>query len=248
MAKTTGILKLTGTIGDVNFYLRKGEAVSRAAGGGFNGAAIRTSPRMARVRENGSEFKGCVQTVKYFKAGLQPFLSAVKDGETHQRLVSLFTQLKDLDAVSVRGARFPGGGLSTAAGRQLLNGHVFNSRSSLVRVLGSTFGFDWNTGLTIDRLSEDGIVFPKTATHLELTALWYDFNFNDYSCSLGQSETVLLTANAIPEGALTLAPIVATAGNGAKIGLVVYRFLQEMNGQRYGLKDGLGMEVVFVGE
>ena len=92
MAKVKSIIALNGTIGDINFYKRKGVLLARTAGGGFNGEAIRTKASMVRVRENGSEFKGCMQTVQFFKQGLQPFLSTFKDGTLHQRLVSLFTR------------------------------------------------------------------------------------------------------------------------------------------------------------
>lgn len=42
MAKVKNIVGLQGTIGGVNFYLRKGVPLARAAGGGFNGDAIKT--------------------------------------------------------------------------------------------------------------------------------------------------------------------------------------------------------------
>ena len=52
MATQKGIISLTGTLGDINFYFRKGKAVARKAGGGFNGKAIKTKPSMVWIREN----------------------------------------------------------------------------------------------------------------------------------------------------------------------------------------------------
>ena len=63
MASQKGIFPLEGTLGGVNFYYRKGKAVARKSGGGFNGMAIKTKDSMVRVRENGSEF-GSVSKVK----------------------------------------------------------------------------------------------------------------------------------------------------------------------------------------
>ena len=135
MAKVKGIIQLKGTIGDINFYTRKGVALSRKAGGGFNGKAIKTKDSMVRVRENGSEFKGCMQSVQFFKMGLQPFLFRFKDGSLHERLVSLFTKLKDLDLVSARGSRTVFGGLQNLAGQGLLKNYVLTSGSRLEDVL-----------------------------------------------------------------------------------------------------------------
>ena len=104
MAKVKGIIQMNGAIGNINFYIRKGVPLARKAGGGFTSDAIKTKESMLRVRENGSEFKGCMQSVQFFKMGLQPFLSTFKDGTLHQRLVSLFTKLKDLDFVAARGS------------------------------------------------------------------------------------------------------------------------------------------------
>lgn len=42
MAKQEGLIRLRGTIDGVNFYFRKGKPIARKAGGGFNGASIKT--------------------------------------------------------------------------------------------------------------------------------------------------------------------------------------------------------------
>ena len=51
MAKQKGVVFFEGTLGGINFYYRKGVPTARAAGGGFNRRAIKTSPRMVRVRD-----------------------------------------------------------------------------------------------------------------------------------------------------------------------------------------------------
>jgi len=73
MAKQKGMIPLVGTIGGINFYYLNGKPVARAAGGGFNGKAIKTKSRMQRVLENASEFGHCSKVNKAFRMALRPF-------------------------------------------------------------------------------------------------------------------------------------------------------------------------------
>ncbi len=105
MAKQTGIIKLKGTIGDINYYKSKnGGHLARAAGGGFS-KNPKNKESLVRTMENASEFGRCSTTKKVFKVALAPFLCVRKDGELHGRMVQLFTKLKDLDSVNSRGNR-----------------------------------------------------------------------------------------------------------------------------------------------
>jgi hypothetical protein len=70
MAKQKSIIPLSGTLDGINFYIRKGTAVARKAGGGFNGKAIKNSPKMARVKENNTEFGHYSFVEKVFKDSL----------------------------------------------------------------------------------------------------------------------------------------------------------------------------------
>ena len=248
MAKVKGMVTFTGTVGGLNFYSRKGVPLARAAGGGFNGRAIKTSPRMVRVRENSAEFKGCMQSVKHFKQGLNPFFVLIKNGESHERLASLFAKIKNADCVSARGERFVGGGMATAAGRQLLKGYAFNSDLNLGKALHCPVVFSWENGVTID-LAKDAVAFPAAATHLELTALFYIFDFEGYGSVLEKSEKILISKDAAAEETVHLSPLALPEGVGIKIGLVAYRFLQEVNRVLYSLKtQSVGMEVLWLGE
>ena len=80
MARQKGIIQLEGTLGDINFYFRKGKPVARKAGGGFNAKNIKTSATMVRVRENNTEFGNSSKVKKVFKLSLHPFLNAYKEG------------------------------------------------------------------------------------------------------------------------------------------------------------------------
>lgn len=56
MAYQKGLIELEGTLGGLNFYIKKGKPMVRKSGGGFTAKAIKTKPSMVRVRESNNEF------------------------------------------------------------------------------------------------------------------------------------------------------------------------------------------------
>jgi hypothetical protein len=245
MAKVKGIIKLKGTIGGINYYTLNGETIAREAGGGFNGEAIKTKDSMVRVRENGSEFKGCMQSVHFFKLGLQPFLRRFKDGTLHQRLVSLFTKLKDLDLVSVRGSRTVYGGLQTTAGQELLKNYLLSSGSRLNGVLHQKVVFDWATGFSIPDFEGKRVSFSGGATHLALQIGYLTLDFENRTSSFGSSETVYLSPTDI--GTVAIPAPALDAAEGMRVGVVLARFVQELNGEFYPLKNENSVVLEVVG-
>ena len=247
MAKVKSIFELNGTLGGLNFYTRKGVPLARTAGGGFNGEAIRTKPSMVRVRENGNEFGGCMQTVRSFKQSLNPFLTAFKDGTLHQNLVSLFTKIKDLDAVAIRGERTVHGGMQTAAGRQLLEHYLLTSGLRLDGLLHQRVVFDWAAGFSVPDFDGRLVSFPDGASHLALRVGWLTFDFDSYAFSFGSSAVV--TVAAADKGTLAIPAPVIEPTNGVRVGIVLARFVQEVNGVFYPLKKEreVTLEVIYVG-
>ncbi len=246
MAKVKGIIEFKGTIGDINYYNRLGVALARAAGGGFNGDAIRTKDSMVRVRENFSELRDCMQNVQFFKMGLQPFLKNFKDGTLHQRLVSLFMKIKNLDLVSARGSRTVFGGLQNPAGQELLRHYLLTSGSRLDGILHQKVFFDLVTGFCIPNFEGKRISFPGGATHLGLQVGYLCLDFETKTFHFGSSEVQYLSSNAI--GTVVLpAPALAVA-DGLQVGVVFGQFVQEMNGVFYPLKNenSVVLEVVSV--
>ena len=244
MAKVKGIIGLKGTLGDINFYTRLGVPCARKSGGGFNGDAIKTKDSMVRVRENGSEFRGCMQSVQFFKLGLQPFLRSFKDGTLHQRLVSLFTKIRDMDLVSARGMRTVHHGLQNPVGQGLLQNYLLTSGSRLDGVLHQKVVFDWASGFRIPDFEGKRVSFPGGATHLGLQVGYLSLDFENKTFSFGSSETVYLGKNDVGMVAIP-APILVDA-EGIKVGVVLAKFVQEVNGVYYPLKNenSVVMEVV----
>lgn len=237
MARQKGIIKLEGTLDGLNFYNRLGEPLSRIAGGGFNSVAIKTKPSMSRVRENGSEFKTCMTSVKYFKLGLQPISYQFKDTLLHQRLVQLFTRIKVFDSVSERGQRTVGIGLQSAAGKKLLHRYVLTSGDGLDSVLRQGFEADWQlNGFRIAAFDMAAVRFPKGATHLSLQAGYLVFDFTTFTPVLAKSAPVVLskaTATAPLELGVSALPVDA----GTKVMVVYLQFMQEVNGFMYPMKE-----------
>jgi hypothetical protein len=235
MAKVKSIIKLQGTIGSLNFYLRKGVPLVRTAGGGFNGDAIKTKASMVRVRENGNEFKGCMQTVQFFKQGLQSFLGTFKDGTLHQRLVSLFTKIKNEDVVAVRGSRTVFGGLQTTTGQELLKNYLFSSGSRLEGLLQQKVLFDWTSGFSLPDFDGGRVSFPGGATHLALRVGYLSLDFANFASSFSATDTVYLTST--DAGTILIPAPTLTATAGIQVGVVLAQFVQEVNGQFYPLKN-----------
>lgn len=247
MARQKGIIELEGTIGGLNFYYRKGKPVVRKSGGGFNGKAIKSKDSMVRVRENGCEFGMCMQAVKAFKSGLVPFLTQFKDGELHHRLVSLFTKIKCLDAVSERGKRTVGNGLNTQAGTALLQLYVLTAGKNLESLLGQRFCFDFETGLLLDNFDGGLLRFPDGSTHLKLVVGFLRFDFESLNHRLVLSEAVYL--DKASSGTFSLCPIEPNAASGMAIGVVFGQYFQVLNGSCYPFKQATDvvLEVVYVG-
>lgn len=141
MARQKGIIKLSGTIGDINFYMVNGKAYARKAGGGFNGKAIKTKASMQRVRENGSEFGHCNRVKKKMLQAFQPYILKRERG-FHGKCVSMFLKLKDLDPVSNRGQRLVEKGLKTPQGKRLFRDFPFGKPLEFLDYLTQRWHFD----------------------------------------------------------------------------------------------------------
>ena len=105
MAKQKGLIQFEGTIGCINFYFRKGKAVARKSGGGFNVKAIKTKASMVRVRENGSEFGAASRAKKLLRLSIQESSLHSNDATSHIRMMTLVEDIKVYYLISQRGKR-----------------------------------------------------------------------------------------------------------------------------------------------
>lgn len=246
MAKQTGIIKLEGTIGGINFYTRKGKSVARKAGGGFNGEKIKNSPSMERVRENNTEFGDCSKVKKCLKASLHPFLGQYRDVGLHARMMQLMQQIKVCDTVSVRGKRQVGNGIATPMGEQLFRKFEFTPKRSVLNTLMGVGFFDWdNLRYTVSEFSVKNVRFAKSATHIEVSlgVLCFDFATLEYTLYMGSPLYISRDYDA-DTFSLSLADLPIGIGN--QFAFVGLKFYQEVNGELYLLQEdsAVGLEMV----
>ena len=153
--------------------------------------------------------------------------------------MSLFTKLKDLDIIATRGSRTVYGGLQNPAGQELLQHYLLSSGSRLETLLKQKVLFDWTSGLTIPDFDSKGVSYPGGATHLGIQLGHMTLNFENYTSTFGCSDMVYLSPNDLGTIAIPAPALAVSAGT--HVGVVFSRFVQEMNGQYYPLKNEKSM-------
>lgn len=196
MAKQTGIIKLKGTLGGINYYETKiGGHLAREAGGGYS-KNPKNRESLVRTMENASEFGRCSKTKKVFRIALAPFLCVRKDGELHGRMVQLFTKLKDLDGVNIRGERKVLPGLETPRGLQLFRDFTFTPSCNVMEVFAASLDFDFTSRiLSVTNFDIRTVKFPAGATHIALTLGLLHFDFDTLAYRLKNSAPMYMDKN-----------------------------------------------------
>lgn len=239
---------MVGTIGGINFYYLNGKPVARAAGGGFNGKAIKTNPSMQRVRENGNEFGHCSQVNKAFRMSLREFYKGYRFSNFHSKLMTLFTALKTLDHTSVRGERRVAGGVATPEGKDLLKQFQYTPECEVLTRLPFDYSIDTIThALTFTGFDIKKVGFVSGATHIQLTYGVVDFDFDSLQYRLDLA-TPLMLDRTYSGNTLMLSPTVGTPAVGTRLCVLGVRYYQEVNGELYLLKaaDSVGIGVLGV--
>lgn len=246
MAKQTGIIRLKGTLGDINFYSSKnGGDLARAAGGGFNSNDIKNKSTMVRTRENASEFGHCSTVKKTFRIALAPFLCIRKDGTLHGRMMTLFTKFKALDSVSTRGNRRVARGLESTEGMELMRNFAFTPSCNVMEVLAvyGNYNFNFQT-LTITKFDIKNVKFPTGATHITLTLGILHFNFDTLEYQLKYSAPFYLDKN-FNETSFEIESGIPEL-EGMALGVLGMKFYQEVGNKYYLFRsaNAVGVEVL----
>ncbi len=248
MAKQKGVINLVGTIGGINFYVRKGVAVARKAGGGFTAKSIKNSPKMVRVRENSSEFGRCSQLKRVIKESLYVLLKDYKDASLHARMMRLMQEIKVLDSISERGQRKVEQGLTTSLGKQLFLNFPFTENYRLSNLLNVSITVNpINFSCIITGFDLKSVVFPKGATHLKLSYLvcTYDFDvfsFKNYETSL------FFEAHSVSSSSLIFSPDLPLENLANVMCFCGISFYQQVGNEKYVLKNtnAVGVQCVHI--
>lgn len=106
MAKQTGLVRYSGSMGGVRHFKIKGlEGDFAGLNGGPSAEQIKNDPAFARTRENMSEFGGCASAAKSIRIGLAQIIKQMGDSRLAGRLTALMKEVQMGDTVSPRGQR-----------------------------------------------------------------------------------------------------------------------------------------------
>ncbi len=244
MARQKGVFKFVGTIDGLTYYNSKfGPLVRRK--GGPSREQILYEPSFKRVRENGMEFRSLGMATKLLRSVLRPMMLEASDFQVTSRITKLMSGLKNLDAISVRGERNVGVGITMAGAKDLIKGFDFNNMAKLDRVLKKQATVNINTGVIgIAGLKpKQDIACPKGATHARILGGWVRINFTpapgelDGKGELIQTNQVVLPLNGVLNN-VVLTPVALPGGVGKDIFVLKIVFFQEVNGVQYELKNG----------
>lgn len=238
MAKQKGIIQLEGTLGGINFYMRKGVAVARKSGGGFNGKAIKSKTSMVRVRENGSEFGAASRVKKLLRLSVQEYLRHSIDGTLHGRMMALVQEIKVCDLSSARGSRSVWTGLATSSGTQLLTNFLFTPKQDVFSLFdGIPVVSDFGGRCDFTGLQLNARAFKKSATHVVLTYFVVDYT----------TDTLEFVRYVAPELSVAKAELPVTLGafevpslppaSSFRMAYLAVQFYQQGNGGLVVLKE-----------
>lgn len=237
MAKTSGIIKIEGTVEDLTFYKKDGKSFVRKKGG-VSGERIKNDPNFIRTRENNSEFGHSGTSGKLLRMAMGSLVFKAKDSKLTPRLLQVMSRAKNMDTISARGLRKVGIGIVTPSGKQLLKGFDFNANAPLNGVLFAPYALDTVTGIiTItDFISAEQMQFPEGATHVSFqsAALAIDFitGISEIAYSAIVNDPIALVPSTI-----TLTPSSVPAGSGLQLFMLTISFYQEINGTQYSLRN-----------
>lgn len=241
MAKLKGIVQFTGNLEGLSFYEMQGKIIMRKTGG-FNGKAIKTQDRYIRTRENSSEFGACATSGKQLRIALASYMRKIKAPYLHNRVAGLLSQIMKCDTVSERGKRKVSIGLASEEGKRLVDGFEFNASQSLFQMAAVPYRVLMEEGKVIfENFDTDCVAFPQSATHISLQFLLLRFDFENGFFMLSEGEEVVIGQKDILDFLELTAGI--PDGNGVLMGLMFGEFLQELNGEFYGMGE-CGLKVI----
>jgi len=185
MARQTGLVKYSGTMGGVRHFKIKGLTGDFAGlAGGPTADQISNDDAFVRTRENMSEFGGCATAGKSIRVSLAQIVKQYSDPRLTGRLTAIMKQINLEDTEGIRGQR----SIIISANRGVLSGLNFDVNVSLAGIFNAPYTLTNVTERNSATFTVPGfnpanlIVPPAGATHFRLVnaiAAISDWNFND---------------------------------------------------------------------
>jgi hypothetical protein len=136
MAKQTGLLRYSGSMGGVRHFKIKGLQGDYAGlVGGPTAEQIYNDSAFERTRENMSEFGGCASAGKAIRVGLSQIIKQMSDSRLTGRLTALMKQINLEDTANPRGQR----SIEISAFQTLIAGINFNVNVSLAGIFNAPY-------------------------------------------------------------------------------------------------------------
>ena len=239
MAKQTGPIPLSGTLGGVTFYNLDGKNYARLARQ-LSKRRMKQDPAFARTRENSSEFgqasKAGALFRKAFKSQTKPF----SDMHYCSRVVTLMMKLRGLDQVSVRGERKVSEALQSPEGRALLDGFNFHATSFLQAILLKPYTADATSGVVsfTDLVTDRDLILPRLVTHVEFSLIHAIIDFEKGKYVSSKEELCLLPIDAVSRD-LVLRPKKAIKGAGVGFLTLRVQFFRIIDEEVISLKGSV---------
>jgi hypothetical protein len=238
MARQSGLIKIKGTLDNVNFYKTKDGDLARMKTS-VDGNRIKNDPAFERTRENNAEFGTSAKAGKLVRDGARPLAMTASDSKLPSRFTQLMTKIKNLDSVSARGERNIVQGLQDPAAPGIIKGFEFNRNAVLTSILFKPFSVNTTTGeITInDLVTRNDVAIPQGATHISLTAGILGLDFANAEQELQLSPVVNLPID-MANNNVVMTPAGTPSVAGLNLILLRLEFFQEVNGNQYTLKNG----------
>lgn len=263
MAKNIGLIKISGKIGDLQFFQKKGQTYVGLSSS-LSKERIKKDPAFKRTRENMSEFGGAASVSKAIRLKLIPIAGLIESG-LHARLTSVLREMMNMGA-GQRGQR----AVEFVANGAVLEGFELNKSTRLSEVMQTNNVLSTNTDrnqLSLDIaefLPDDYLLIPDGASHfkIHLAALaMSNFEVNGTSGKyqptnasqhglFANTESALLNVDSLVTGGVHISvdlpgsPVLAA--DVALAGIVGIEFLQEVNGTFYQFASNNAVKIIKV--
>lgn len=237
MAQQKGVIKLNGTVGDLTFYKSKdGYMVKQKSA--VSADRILNDPAFARTRENNTEFGHAGKAGKVLRKAIRQVLLNAKDNRVTSRLTKEMMKVLKADATSTRGQ------CNVIDGEtEMLEGFEFNINAKL----GTTLHASYTS--TIDRaigdltvnipafIPAEKISAPQGATHFKIVCAGAEVDFENAVFTSDAKETDNLPLDNVATPVFNLSNLVPVNSTHPLFLLIGIRFMQEVNGVKYSLKN-----------
>lgn len=239
MAKQVSpVVKLRGTIDDLNFYISEDGFMAREKGG-VTAERIKNDPKFLLTRLNGLEFGTGGKAGKLFRSAWKPEIAKAADNRLTSRITKAMVKILQTDPTSDYGYRkVENGDPSTLAQFE------FNVQAPLATIFEPAIQIAINraAGQAVINLPEynpaRNIIAPDGATHYSIFAAVAAINFaEDTVQAIRQSTANLVYQNTeVAPAALTLT--FAAASPYPVFILMGIEFLKFVNGKSYEMSKG----------